>query len=181
MNSEVRKNSIENRNQITKEERVTKEESIFNQIINSEEYKNCDVVFVYVARPGEVDTTKLIENAVETNKCVCVPKVISDGYMEFYEINSMSQLEIGYKDILEPDDNCMMRFPDEFDNPLVICPMVAFDDDMNRVGSGKGFYDRYLAKYKNTTKIGIAYKCQKSDSIQIGPYDIKMDKIFFEK
>lgn len=180
MNSEVRKISIENRNQITKEDRITKEESIYKQVINSEEYKNCDVVFVYVARPGEVDTTKIIENAVATNKCVCVPKVISDGYMEFYEINSMSQLEIGYKDILEPDDNCMMRFPDEFDSPLVVCPMVAFDDEMNRVGSGKGFYDRYLSKYKNVKKIGVAYKCQKSDKIKIGPYDIKMDKVISE-
>ena len=90
MNSEVRKIAIESRNQIGKEERAIKEESIFNQVINSEEYKNCDVVFVYVARTGEVDTTKIIENAIATDKCVCVPKVISDGYMEFYEINSMS-------------------------------------------------------------------------------------------
>lgn len=180
MNSEVRKISIENRNEINAQDRATFNESIFNKVINSKEYKEADVVFVYVARPGEVDTIKIIEDAIAIDKCVCVPKVIADGYMEFYEINSMSQLEIGYKDILEPADNCMIRFPDEFERPLVVCPMVAFDDDMNRVGSGKGFFDRYLAKYKNTTKLGVAYQCQKSDSIEIGPYDIKMDMIVTE-
>lgn len=177
MNSEVRKISIENRSKISAQKRVELNEIIYNKVINSKEYKEADVVFVYVARPDEVDTIKIIEDAIAIDKCVCVPKVIAEGYMEFYEINAISQLEIGYKDILEPADNCMIRFPDEFDAPLVVCPMVAFDDDMNRVGSGKGFFDRYLAKYKNTTKLGIAYQCQKSDNIQIGPYDIKMDKI----
>lgn len=181
MNNEIRKKSINNRNAIEANLRQEYEETIYKKIIESDEYKEADVVFVYVARQGETDTTRIIENAVAMDKRICVPKVIADGYMEFYEINSMNQLEVGYKDILEPDDNCMIRFPDEFDNPLVICPMVAFDDEMNRVGSGKGFFDRYLAKYKNVKKIGIAYSCQKSDNITVGPYDIKMDKIITEK
>ncbi len=180
MNNEIRKSAYERRGNLDKAKKIAAEEAIFEKLIASKEYIESDVVYVYVSKPYEVSTKKIIEHAVATDKCICVPKVISPGFMEFYEINSMNELEIGYKEILEPVDGCIERYPDEFDKPLVVCPLVAFDDNLNRVGSGKGFYDRYLAKYKNTTNIAIAFECQKSEGIVADKYDIKMNKIITE-
>ena len=62
--------------------------------------------------------------------------------------------------------------------------MVAFDYNLNRLGYGGGYYDRYLAKFfkkKKIIKIGIAYSFQKLVKIPTNKYDIKLDYIVTEK
>ena len=63
---------------------------------------------------------------------------------------------------------------------LIIVPAVAFDRRGNRLGRGKGFYDRLLQKAK-CPKIGIAYHFQLLDEIPAEPHDIPMDKIITEQ
>ena len=58
----------------------------------------------------------------------------------------------------------------------VIVPGVIFDSNNNRMGFGKGYYDRFL-KDKKCYKIGICFKEQITDNLPIDDYDIKMDEV----
>ena len=82
--------------------------------------------------------------------------------------------------ILEPKDNKKKIIPD-----LVLVPLVAFDKKLNRIGYGKGYYDRSLKKIsKNKKKIislGIAYSFQKCRDIPVNKHDFKLDYIFTDR
>ena len=73
----------------------------------------------------------------------------------------------------------MVKYPD-----VLLVPLVAFDNDYNRVGYGGGFYDRYIKKIRKRKKvitIGFAYTFQKVNKIPINKYDIKLDFIITNK
>ena len=82
--------------------------------------------------------------------------------------------------ILEPNNSKMTIIPD-----LVLVPLVAFDNYLNRIGYGKGYYDRSLRKIskikKNAISLGIAYSFQKCKKIPVNNHDFKLDYIFTEK
>ncbi len=66
----------------------------------------------------------------------------------------------------------------------MLIPLIAFDENLNRVGYGGGFYDRYInriRKNKRILKIGVAYSFQKVKKIITNKYDIKLDYIITEK
>ena len=64
-------------------------------------------------------------------------------------------------------------------------PLVAFDNKLNRIGYGKGYYDRILQKIsrikKKTISLGIAYSFQKCRAIPVNKYDFKLDYILTER
>ena len=64
---------------------------------------------------------------------------------------------------------------------LIIVPGVAFDREGNRMGRGRGFYDRLLKTTPKALKIGVAYDFQMLDSIPVEPFDVKMDRIITEQ
>ena len=79
--------------------------------------------------------------------------------------------------ILEPGKSKVEITPD-----LILVPLVAFDRQLNRIGYGKGYYDRSLKKIKKNKKymisLGIAYSFQKTKSIPVNKHDFKLDYIF---
>ena len=64
---------------------------------------------------------------------------------------------------------------------IIICPLVAFDKNCNRLGRGGGFYDKILNLNKNIIKIGYAYSVQKTDKVPMNNHDIRMNAIITEK
>jgi 5-formyltetrahydrofolate cyclo-ligase len=59
--------------------------------------------------------------------------------------------------------------------------MVGYDEAGNRLGYGKGFYDRFLSAYKEAKSIGLAYSCQKVSALPVDEYDVRPDKIITEE
>lgn len=64
---------------------------------------------------------------------------------------------------------------------VVIVPMLGFDDSLNRIGYGGGYYDKLLAAQAQTLKIGVCYEAGKISRVPIENHDIKMDLIVTEK
>ena len=98
--------------------------------------------------------------------------------MDYYKWSFSDPLRINKYGIPEPE-NKKIIYPD-----ILFIPLVAFDKNLNRVGYGGGFYDRYIQKIKRKKKIiliGLAYSFQKVKRIPINKYDMKLDFIITEK
>ena len=98
--------------------------------------------------------------------------------MDFFEWTNKDPLKINKYGIAEPTLGKKI-YPD-----IIFVPLVAYDDDLNRLGYGGGFYDRYIdkiEKYKKIIKIGLAFSCQKLNRVPTTYYDRKLDIIITEK
>lgn len=63
---------------------------------------------------------------------------------------------------------------------LIILPLLAFDTDLNRLGFGGGWYDRFLAKQGDALKVGVAYDFQRIEMIEAHTHDIPLDMVITE-
>ena len=108
------------------------------------------------------------------NKCLI--ELFSEE-MVFYEITSLEELKEGYKGIREPVGNAESFVYEAYKERrvLLLMPGVAFDIYGNRMGYGKGFYDRFLADKEvlQTYSIGIGYACQRVQEVPVSKQDIK--------
>ena len=98
--------------------------------------------------------------------------------MDFFYWSTKDPLKINKYGIPEPISN-KVKYPD-----ILLVPLVAYDKNLNRIGYGGGFYDRYIKKIMKNKKIitiGLAYSFQKVKKIPINEYDIKLDFIVTEK
>ena len=98
--------------------------------------------------------------------------------MNFYKWSNKDPLKINKFGIPEPISSKIL-YPD-----IMLVPLVGYDDNLNRLGYGGGFYDRYIEKIdkiKNVTKIGLAFSYQKIKSVPVNQYDKKLDYIITEK
>lgn len=150
--------------------------SIFDRLITLDEFKKSRLLFIYSAIRNEVNTGLLLKYAFDNNIKVAFPKVIGSD-MFFYEITSRNDLKKGYMGILEPVEDLPECIPDI---GTIIVPGNAFDRKCHRTGYGKGFYDRYLEKYPNLIKIGLAFDYQLFDELEMDSYDIPMDYVITE-
>lgn len=172
---EFRKKAILKRAAIDSISRDKWNKSIYEYVINNRFYIEGTVVFMYASAPDEADTIKLIEHALLNNKRVALPRVLADGVMEFFYIASLSDLTSGYKGILEPGGHCQRA--ELTDTNLLLVPGVAFDRNGNRMGYGKGFYDRFLSKAENVYKLALCYSLQLYDELPTEANDVPMDMI----
>ena len=177
MKETQRKYCVTKRNELSKEERTIKNKEISELLISLLRNLNLTIstltIAMYMPIRSEVDITSLFNEF----KAVAIPKVMNDTNMTFYSIPSISDVEIGNFNVLEPISEHLMR-PNEID--VIIVPMVGYDTNKQRIGYGKGYYDRYL----NTTNvicIGVAYECQKVEHICINEYDKAMNYIVTEQ
>ena len=98
--------------------------------------------------------------------------------MNFFEHSISDPFIINKYGISEPSSSKKVN-PD-----IIFIPLVAFDRNLNRLGYGGGFYDRYLEKIrkiKKTVNIGLAFSHQRVKKIPISKFDKKLDYIITEK
>ena len=148
---------------------------IAQRVIESDYYKSADVIYPYIAYNQEVLTDEIINDAFKQGKRVAAPRVFDD-YMEFLYIQDLEHFELSSFNIPEP-----LATAEVANEPrvLILMPGVAFDPQLNRIGYGGGFYDKYLANHPDTlfTKVAITYDFQIVDSLPTEPHDYKVDMV----
>tara|TARA_B100000886_G_C20348708_1_gene459893 strand:- start:74 stop:607 length:534 start_codon:yes stop_codon:yes gene_type:complete len=122
----------------------------------------------------ELSDIQILEKFEKLDYLVTLPKIKKNSQMDFFYWTTKDPLIINSYGIPEPTSN-KIKYPD-----ILLVPLVAFDNDFNRVGYGGGFYDRYI-KNKKILTIGLAYSFQKVKKIMINEYDTKLDFIITEK
>ena len=136
--------------------------------------KEYNDIALFASLESEIDTFPLIDELLKQEKNVYLPKTNKND-IEFYKVTDLSTLKISkdkYK-VREPSDGEVVS-PSTFD--IIICPGVCFDKNNNRLGHGKGYYDRYLSK-RSIYKLGVCYKEQLVDELPIDGHHVKMDLV----
>lgn len=190
MNSIIKEMTF-NQNEIC----IKKSNEVCKKVLELNEFKEAEIVFVYIPLKNELDCMKIAEFALNQNKKVCVPKVVSETKMEFFYLQEnqkiSSQLEKGSFGILEPKNDLLkVEFETaEKENCLldkkifIVVPGVAFSDDGKRLGKGKGFYDRFFERLKNADcsfkTCGVCFSEQLVENIPLEKTDFLLDKVIF--
>lgn len=164
---DIRSCVLAERNCITAKEWKTKSCQIYEKVVAHPFFLNAAAIYCYVDYKQEVGTRAIIEKAWEMKKKVAVPKV-EGTEMQFYYIEDFSDLTEGYRGIMEPHP---LR-PAEDMHALVIMPGAAFDQNRNRIGYGKGYYDKFLNMHRQYHTLAIAFALQVVERIPTDPYDI---------
>lgn len=173
--SELRQALKSRRNNMTSEEVIEKSNKICDKVIFSDYFKNAGTVMVYLSFKNEVNTRKIIEKAISSDKKVLVP--ITDGDDMFVSlIDDLNLLKKGAFGIDEP--TVIKEWSGKID--LCIIPGLGFDKWGGRIGFGKGYYDKFLLK-NPCIKMGIAYSNQIEENVFSEPHDIPMDIIVTEE
>lgn len=137
---------------------------------------------VYVSVRDEVKTTRLVEDVLAICGQVVVPYCLTDAELGLFLLSDLQQLERGAFGILEPIKTLREErivSPEILDT--VVMPGVAFDRRGNRIGYGKGYFDRLLERLPgDCRKIGLAFDCQIFPAIPTEAHDLPVDYLITE-
>jgi 5-formyltetrahydrofolate cyclo-ligase len=150
-------------------------------LFDTAEFKKAETVMVFLSLPGEIDTSPIVLRCWQDRKRVLAPKVSwNQRRMLPVEIRSLTEdLMVTGMGIREPVSG--IPFPISL-LEMVIVPGLGFDGKGNRLGRGRGFYDRFLAhpEFKGVA-CGLAFEQQVVGEIPIGPLDRHMDMLVTDK
>ncbi len=134
------------------------------------------IIGLFMPMSYEPDITSLYYDNDKMNR-FALPKVTSKTAMEFVWWDETTKFQTGAFSILEPGHSNYIA-PNALS--VIFVPVVAFNHRCERLGHGKGYYDRYLNKV-DALKIGIAFSCQQSEDIQCFAHDVVLDVVITEK
>lgn len=179
--SEVRKLAINLRNNLSPEQKLKASGLIVESLKKLPIIKGSRTVLSYMPYGNEVDVLSFNQWVLNEGKNLCIPRVTDSINMDAVKVNTIDKgLVSGHFGIPEPVISLPSVNTDEID--VVLVPGLAFDRHGNRLGHGKGYYDRFLGKCGDKVfTIAIAYSFQVFDSIPYAPHDIKIKAIITEE
>ena len=156
--------------QHTKEQLLEQSEIILSKLEQHPVFQKARIIMIYSALPDEVQTQAFLEKWRHKKKII-LPTVVGDDIIPV-ELAENTGFAVGDFNILEPQNE-----PYTGDYDLIVVPGVAFDRNGNRIGRGRGYYDRFLCKHLNVKRIGVCFDFQLVDEVPTERNDIKMDEV----
>jgi 5-formyltetrahydrofolate cyclo-ligase len=176
---QLRKHYLSKRKAISAEEIAIKSQQITDLFFQNFDLSKVKYlhIFLPIIKHNEINTFLIIrylrQNIAQTN--IVIPKIVPEkSELENYVFDEKKLIENPWG-ILEPSgENQEKILPNQID--LVIIPLLIFDKNGNRVGYGKGFYDRFLQQCKpETLKIGLCLEEPVEMIEDVNEFDVKMD------
>jgi 5-formyltetrahydrofolate cyclo-ligase len=163
-------------------ERAAKSAAIAGKIIALQQIESAKVICCYVSFRSEVETRDLIRQLLQQDKSVVVPWCKGDE-LRLTRIESMNDLAPRTLGLLEPvqsirEDSDRQVSP--VDVEVFLVPGLAFTPAGDRLGYGRGYYDRTLAQCPDSWKIGVAFDVQIVEAIPVNRLDIRMNSVVTE-
>lgn len=137
-----------------------------------------EIIAFYYPINNELDCLPLLEKLRVKNHEICFPVTKNKNCSMIFRLWQLGEELIdGEFDIKTPNDNALILQPD-----IIIIPLVAYDKKGNRLGYGKGYYDRTIAQMdKKPLLVGYAYAMQQVEHIEHESHDVPLDYIVNEK
>lgn len=171
--TEVRKMMRERKRAVPPEEKLRRSRVIQQRLEQTPQFAAAKVVLLYWSMADEVQTHEMVEQWYR-QKTVLLPCVDGDDLRLRQYTGSECMVSGEQFGIGEPTGE---EWTDLAAVELIAVPGVAFDREGNRMGRGRGFYDRLLKSTPNAVKIGLAYDFQMMDAIPTEPHDVKMNLV----
>ena len=174
--AEVRKQIRDLKRAVPMEEKLKRSELIMRRLEVLPLFTEAKVVLLYWSMADEVQTHAFV-NKWYKDKVLLLPCVQGDDLV-LRQYTGPECLVAGEQfGIGEPTGP---EWTDLDKVELIVVPGVAFDPTGNRMGRGRGFYDRLLKSTPNAMKVGVAYDFQLLDKIPVEPHDVPMDSVITE-
>ena len=165
--TELRKYMLEKRRQRSLETVQRDSKKMVSKIRKHPEYIKANTVALFHPFNNELDVLPLL---IDSLKTFCFPKVVENDIV-FYKVNHQTVWKKSAFGVLEPENGEIIDHID-----FMIVPALAIGKDFNRIGYGKGFYDRFLEKNRPKKAVGIICSFQEVDSIPSNEHDQKLDE-----
>ena len=152
------------------------------KFVKLRQYQKAETVMCYVSTRDEADSWWLLKTILQDRKQAAVPRVDGDS-MEFFILEDLNALSPGKFGIFEPSQRCKLFVP-EGGGQLIAVPGVRFDEACNRQGHGRGYYDKYFAKYGQDRFYKVALtmeSCVETALDHVKENDVPMDLILTER
>lgn len=180
MKDRLRKSIEKKRNTLSTSEVLEKSSRIKKRIFEMDLFRDAQTILFYVSYGNEVYTHDMIKESISLGKTVVVPKsVTKNNALILSQLTDWNNLEVGAYTILEPKQESIEQVDVESID-LIIIPGVVFDESGNRIGHGKGYYDRLLNDSRNIPSVGLAFEFQIVEDIKSEQHDEKIDIIVTE-
>ncbi len=156
-------------------------EKFFNPLIRllKKEKKTISNISIYYPSFYEVDVLKILDLKFFNKINFLLPKIKKNNSLDFFKWKKNNSLNLSSYGVPEPI-NSIKTTPD-----MILVPLLAYDKNKNRIGYGKGFYDKYLMKFLNKKRriltVGVAFSFQKYHNLPVNNKDYKLDYIITEK
>ncbi|MBU2213093.1 5-formyltetrahydrofolate cyclo-ligase [Patescibacteria group bacterium] len=162
--------------EMTGEERASENQIICETLL--ERIPKGSTICAYSALDTEVDLTQLITELINRGDAVFLPRYADDA-ITFHRITDLNELKMSFFSILEPPADFEQADPKSIN--IVLVPGRAFDERGNRLGRGKGGYDKWIEEQRNenpqTKMWGIAFQCQMIEEVPTENHDQRMDEV----
>ncbi len=180
MKRALRRTVLFRRNALTNQDRLVWGRAIQSRALQLPAYDSAASVALYSPAQNEVATEEILGKSISTGLKIFYPRTGSGNSGEFIRVTSAADLCAGRYGILEPKGTQALSASDRQDL-IVYVPGVAFDLAGNRLGRGKGWYDRILARFKDrVTVVGLAYDFQVVDKVPAEAWDRKVNYVVTE-
>lgn len=176
--AQLREDAIERAKSLDSEYKINSDKKIIEKLLKSGEYKNSKIIFSYVGKDPEINTIEFIKRALLDGKIISVPYCEDNETMNAYRIEKIEDLVEGKFNILEPiEHNENYIEPENID--LIVVPCSTADLMGNRIGFGRGYYDRFFQR-TNAKKILLIRSKQIWENIPMEKHDVKIESVITE-
>jgi len=180
---EIRNNIAMILENLSDKEIAEKTKQIEDNLFEFANFREAQTVLLYVNNKTEVKSGNIIKRCFDINKILILPAFnIKTHTMKLMKVdNSDNDLTTGPRGILEPDINrCKIVSVDCVD--LAIIPGVAFDEKGGRIGTGEGYYNKFIPQLPITTrKVALALECQIVQQVPVDSHDKHVDIIITDE
>ena len=173
----VRNDVLGKRRALSTESRKQKSQAIVEALIELSLFKDAMTIATYLPLESEVDLSRLLR-LEHRSKCFVAPRTLPNFKLSFHRVRSSDTLEMGFGGAQQPTEAADFVSPTAID--LFLVPLAACDRRGNRLGFGKGYYDRALADAPGY-KLGIGFHCQLVDHVPFNSHDVPMKGFISER
>ena len=173
----IRNAVLGKRRALSAEFRKQKSKEIVDCLVEMTVFKEAMTIATYLPLSSEVDLSALLQIGF-SEKYFVAPRTLPEFELSFHHITASDDLETGFGNMQQPYEKA--RHVPLANIDLFLVPLAACDEQGNRLGFGKGYYDRALAKATGY-KLGVGFHCQLIQDVPADSHDIPLNGFISEE